>query len=125
MTNTHSRMTPAAIEEMINRRVAEALETREANRNIRLGNGNNEGGNGNSDGNGNAITMRIIEMLGMWFKKMEIVFHFSNCLEKYQVKYATCTLLNCALTWWNSHKRTIGTDAAFSMSWRELMKLMA
>ncbi|GJV29088.1 reverse transcriptase domain-containing protein [Tanacetum coccineum] len=30
-----------------------------------------------------------------------------------------------ALTWWNSHKRTIGADAAFSMSWRELMKPMA
>nr|GEY91645.1 reverse transcriptase domain-containing protein [Tanacetum cinerariifolium] len=29
-----------------------------------------------------------------------------------------------ALTWWNSHKRTVGTEAAFSMSWRELMKLM-
>ncbi|GJY06724.1 putative reverse transcriptase domain-containing protein [Tanacetum coccineum] len=25
----------------------------------------------------------------------------------------------------NSHKRTIGTDAAFAMSWRDLMKLMA
>ncbi|GJU62269.1 putative reverse transcriptase domain-containing protein [Tanacetum coccineum] len=45
--------------------------------------------------------------------------------QKYQVKYATCTLLNSALTWWNSHKRTIGTEAAFTMSWRELMKLMA
>ncbi|GKA71935.1 putative reverse transcriptase domain-containing protein [Tanacetum coccineum] len=45
--------------------------------------------------------------------------------QKYQVKYATCTLLNSALTWWNSHKRTIGTEAAFAMSWRELMKLMA
>nr|GEV52515.1 reverse transcriptase domain-containing protein [Tanacetum cinerariifolium] len=32
--------------------------------------------------------------------------------------------LNSALTLWNSHKRTIGTDAAFAMSWRELMKLM-
>ncbi|GJS25847.1 hypothetical protein Tco_0486467 [Tanacetum coccineum] len=29
-----------------------------------------------------------------------------------------------ALTWWNSHKRIIGTEAAFSMSWKELMKLM-
>ncbi|GJW01380.1 reverse transcriptase domain-containing protein, partial [Tanacetum coccineum] len=29
-----------------------------------------------------------------------------------------------ALTWWNSHKRTIGTEASFFMSWRELMKLM-
>ncbi|GKF74253.1 hypothetical protein Tco_0220585, partial [Tanacetum coccineum] len=50
-----------------------------------------------------------------WFEKMEIVFHISNCPEKYQVKYATCTLLNNALTWWNSHKRTIGTEAAFAI----------
>ncbi|GJV03519.1 hypothetical protein Tco_1337088 [Tanacetum coccineum] len=39
-----------------------------------------------------------------WFEKMETVFHISNCPEKYQVKYATYTLLNSALTWWNSHK---------------------
>ncbi|GJV13337.1 putative reverse transcriptase domain-containing protein [Tanacetum coccineum] len=57
-----------------------------------------------------------------WFEKMETVFHISNCPEKYQVKYATCTLLNSALTWWNSHKRTIRADAAFAMSWRELMR---
>ncbi|GKC90815.1 putative reverse transcriptase domain-containing protein, partial [Tanacetum coccineum] len=62
--------------------------------------------------------------LTRWFERMETVFHISNYLEKYQVKYATCTLLNSALTWWNSHKRTVGTDAAFAMSWRELMKLM-
>ncbi|GJV18291.1 putative reverse transcriptase domain-containing protein [Tanacetum coccineum] len=59
-----------------------------------------------------------------WFEKMETVFNISNCPEKYQVKYVTCTLLNNALTLWNSHKRTIGTEAAFAMSWRELMKLM-
>ncbi|GJS62937.1 putative reverse transcriptase domain-containing protein [Tanacetum coccineum] len=59
-----------------------------------------------------------------WSEKMETVFHISNCPEKYQVKYATCTLLDSALTWWNSHKRTIGTDAAYALSWRELMKLM-
>ncbi|GKD81399.1 hypothetical protein Tco_1348238 [Tanacetum coccineum] len=51
-----------------------------------------------------------------WFEKMETVFHISNYPEKYQDKYATCTLLNSALTWWNSHKRTIRTEAAFSMS---------
>ncbi|GJZ27557.1 putative reverse transcriptase domain-containing protein [Tanacetum coccineum] len=56
---------------------------------------------------------------------METIFHINNCLEKYQVKYATFTLLNSALTWWNSHKRTIGADATFSMSWREVMKPMA
>ncbi|GKC98215.1 hypothetical protein Tco_1168490 [Tanacetum coccineum] len=53
MTNTRSGMTSAAIEEMIKRHVAEALEAREANRNLGLGNDNDEGGNGNGDGNGN------------------------------------------------------------------------
>ncbi|GKE63598.1 hypothetical protein Tco_1513965, partial [Tanacetum coccineum] len=38
---------------MINRRMTEALETREANRNIGLRNGNDEGGNRNGNGNGN------------------------------------------------------------------------
>ncbi|GKC31549.1 hypothetical protein Tco_1038843 [Tanacetum coccineum] len=56
--------------------------------------------------------------LTRWFEKMETVFHISNCPEKYQVKYATCTLLNSALTWWNSAKRTVGTEATFAMSWR-------
>ncbi|GKE58221.1 hypothetical protein Tco_1497406, partial [Tanacetum coccineum] len=51
-----------------------------------------------------------------WFENMEAVFHISNCPEKYQVKYATYTLLNSALTWWNSHKRTIRVEAAFAMS---------
>nr|GEV89497.1 integrase, catalytic region, zinc finger, CCHC-type, peptidase aspartic, catalytic [Tanacetum cinerariifolium] len=63
--------------------------------------------------------------LTRWFEKMETMFHISKCPEKYQVKYATCTLLNSALTWWNSHKRTIGTDVAFAISWKELMNLMA
>ncbi|GJS18817.1 putative reverse transcriptase domain-containing protein [Tanacetum coccineum] len=62
--------------------------------------------------------------LTRWFEKMETVFHISNCPEKYQVKYASCTLLNSALTWWNSHKRTIRIEAAYVMSWVELMKLM-
>nr|GEU33832.1 hypothetical protein [Tanacetum cinerariifolium] len=62
--------------------------------------------------------------LKIWFKKMDTIFHISNYPERDQVKYATCTLLNSTLTWWNAHQRTIGADAAFSMSWRELMKLM-
>ncbi|GJV30369.1 hypothetical protein Tco_1386817 [Tanacetum coccineum] len=37
--------------------------------------------------------------LARWFKKMESGFHISNCPPKYQVKYASCTLQNNALTW--------------------------
>ncbi|GKF91159.1 hypothetical protein Tco_0274860, partial [Tanacetum coccineum] len=46
--------------------------------------------------------------LTRWFEKMETVFNISNCPSRYQVKYATCILQDSALTWWNSHKRTIG-----------------
>ncbi|GJY94253.1 putative reverse transcriptase domain-containing protein [Tanacetum coccineum] len=62
--------------------------------------------------------------LTRWFEKMETVFHISNCPQEYQVKYVSRTLQNGALTWWNSHKRTIRTDAAYAMTWKELMKLM-
>ncbi|GJW84569.1 putative reverse transcriptase domain-containing protein [Tanacetum coccineum] len=62
--------------------------------------------------------------LTRWFEKMETVFNISNCPSKYQVKYATCTLQDSALTWWNSHKRTIGVEAAYAMNWVELMRLM-
>ncbi|GJX74139.1 putative reverse transcriptase domain-containing protein [Tanacetum coccineum] len=62
--------------------------------------------------------------LTRWFEKMEIVFNISNCPPKYQVKYATCTLQDGALTWWNSHKRAIGVDAAYAMNWAALMRLM-
>ncbi|GJR67127.1 hypothetical protein Tco_0013192 [Tanacetum coccineum] len=62
--------------------------------------------------------------LTRWFKKMETVFNISNCPSKCQVKYATYTLQDSALTWWNSHKRTIGVDAAYAMNWAGLMRLM-
>ncbi|GJU48816.1 putative reverse transcriptase domain-containing protein, partial [Tanacetum coccineum] len=39
------------------------------------------------------------------------------------VKFATCTLLGTALTWWNSQIRTLGPDA-YSMTWEVLKKKM-
>ncbi|GKC03302.1 hypothetical protein Tco_0994912, partial [Tanacetum coccineum] len=58
--------------------------------------------------------------LTRWFEKIETVFNISNCPPKYQVKYATYILQE----WWNSHKRTIGVDAAYAMNWAGLMRLM-
>ncbi|GJX58070.1 hypothetical protein Tco_0289460 [Tanacetum coccineum] len=105
--------------------------------------GNSENGNPNENGRGVMPVARVytykdfvkcqplnfkgtkgVVGLTRWFEKMETVFHISNCLKVYQVKYATYTLLDSALTWWNSHKRTVGVDAAFAMTWRDLMKLM-
>ncbi|GJT25149.1 putative reverse transcriptase domain-containing protein [Tanacetum coccineum] len=62
--------------------------------------------------------------LTRWFEKMETVFNISNCPSKYQVKYATCTLQDSALTWWNSHKRIIGVDAEYAMNWAGLMRMV-
>ncbi|GKE76705.1 hypothetical protein Tco_1542825, partial [Tanacetum coccineum] len=57
-----------------------------------------------------------------WFEKMETVFNISNCPSKYQVKYASCTLQDSALTWWNSNKRKISVDAAYAMKWAGLIR---
>nr|GEW92981.1 hypothetical protein [Tanacetum cinerariifolium] len=62
--------------------------------------------------------------LARWFEKLKSVFRISNCPPNYQVKFATCTLLNGALTWWNSHVQTISIDEAYEMPWKDLMKLM-
>ncbi|GJU23535.1 putative reverse transcriptase domain-containing protein [Tanacetum coccineum] len=39
----------------------------------------------------------------------------------HMVKFATCTLLGAALTWWNGQIRTLGPDA-YSMTWEVLKK---
>ncbi|GJY49015.1 hypothetical protein Tco_0438971 [Tanacetum coccineum] len=38
--------------------------------------------------------------LTQWFERMETVFRISNCTVENQVKFATCTLMGTALTWW-------------------------
>ncbi|GJZ03554.1 putative reverse transcriptase domain-containing protein [Tanacetum coccineum] len=38
--------------------------------------------------------------------------------------FFTCTLLGNALTWWNSHVRTVGNNIAYAMTWTELKKKM-
>ncbi|GKE30423.1 reverse transcriptase domain-containing protein, partial [Tanacetum coccineum] len=102
-TTTRSGMTPAAIEEMIERRVMEALEAYEANINRGLGmksrdeheddNGDdhvngNGGGNGNRGGNGDG----------------------NPNMNAGGVVPVT--------------RETIVTDVAYAMTWKELMKLM-
>nr|GEU57053.1 reverse transcriptase domain-containing protein [Tanacetum cinerariifolium] len=46
--------------------------------------------------------------LSQWLEKMESVFHIHGCAIDNQVKFATCTLLGAALTWWNDHVRALG-----------------
>nr|GEZ27654.1 putative reverse transcriptase domain-containing protein [Tanacetum cinerariifolium] len=61
--------------------------------------------------------------LTWWIEKMESVFQINGCAIKNQVKFATYTLLDAALTWWNSQIRSLGLDA-YSMTWEVLKKKM-
>nr|GFA36062.1 hypothetical protein [Tanacetum cinerariifolium] len=45
--------------------------------------------------------------LTRWIKKMESIFNISGCAIENQVKFATCTLLDAALTWWNGQIQTL------------------
>nr|GEW67201.1 putative reverse transcriptase domain-containing protein [Tanacetum cinerariifolium] len=113
MPTTRQGLSSATIEQVINQHVADAMAAYQA----KLCNGN---ANQNEAG-GSARAVRLTR----WFKKMESVFHICNYAKNCQVKYATCTLLDSALTWWNSHVKTMGIDAAYAMTWKELMKMMA
>ncbi|GJS49072.1 reverse transcriptase domain-containing protein [Tanacetum coccineum] len=62
--------------------------------------------------------------LTRWFEKMESVFSISNCTIASQVKFATCTLHDDALTWWNAHVKTTTPEAAHAMPWATLKKKM-
>ncbi|GKB53655.1 reverse transcriptase domain-containing protein [Tanacetum coccineum] len=138
-TTTTTPMTDAAIKALIAQGVATVLAEYEANK-----------GSGNGDGSLNSGSGRRTERaarkctyndflkcqplnfkgiegvvgLTQWFEKMESDFHKSNCTVGNQVKFATCTLLGNALTWWNSHIKTVGHNAAYGMPWKTLRKMM-
>ncbi|GKF20174.1 hypothetical protein Tco_0068812, partial [Tanacetum coccineum] len=61
--------------------------------------------------------------LTRWIENMESVFNISVCAIENQVKFATCTLLGAALTWWNDQIRTLGPEA-YAMTWEGLKKKM-
>nr|GEU56588.1 hypothetical protein [Tanacetum cinerariifolium] len=89
------------VNEQIDRRLAGALGARDAARNLEslMGNkGNENRGNGND------------------FRKCQPL--------NFNGTKGVVGLTHCALTWWNSHKRTIRIEAACAMSWAELMKLI-
>ncbi|PWA61748.1 reverse transcriptase domain-containing protein [Artemisia annua] len=70
------------------------------------------------DGKGSAIT------LTRWVEKMEQVMDISGCTEGQKVKYAASSLINKALTWWNTQIQARGRVAALGMTWEDFKALM-
>ncbi|GJW33803.1 putative reverse transcriptase domain-containing protein [Tanacetum coccineum] len=165
MPNTQSGaiMTREAVNELIARQVAEALEAREAARNLKPiteggddqggkngddyeggngggngngnrngrvnGNGNrggNDNGNNNGNGGGNGYENHNVNFGGFMPVARECTYQDVLKCQPFNFKGAegVVGLTRCALTWWNTHKRTIGLDATYVMTWIELMKLM-
>nr|GEZ06580.1 hypothetical protein [Tanacetum cinerariifolium] len=137
-------MTHEEVEELIARRVAEEMEAREVARNLEALNVNEEeqegenegnenggnGGNGNGDNGGNGNGGNGDEGNGNHgmnyggFMPMARECTFQDFLKCKPHTFSGTKGVNSALTWWNSHKRTIGVDAAYTMKWAGLMKLM-
>ncbi|GJW87921.1 reverse transcriptase domain-containing protein [Tanacetum coccineum] len=138
-TTTTTSVTNAQLKAMIDQGVTDALAARDADRNT-------NGDDSHNSGTGVRQTERVsrectyldfmkcqplnfkgtegvVELIP-WFEKMETVFSISNCYVENQIKFSTCTLLACDLTWWNSHVRTVGHDVAYAMTWAELKKKM-
>ncbi|GJU20637.1 hypothetical protein Tco_1153979 [Tanacetum coccineum] len=106
MTITRSGMTPEAIEELVNRRVEEALAAYEATRAANALEAENQSQNGSDGDNGNGGDRNGENGNGR------------NGNPNENNRDAS------ALTWWNSHKRTIGAEAAFASLERAPCKLM-
>ncbi|GKA07279.1 putative reverse transcriptase domain-containing protein [Tanacetum coccineum] len=106
-TTTTTPMTDAQIKALIAQGVANALEEIKANRSSRNGDDSHDSG---------TIAKGQSELL--------VIFHISNCVVGNQNKFATCTLLGSALTWWNSHIKVVGHNSAYGMTWKSLMKML-
>nr|GEY67471.1 reverse transcriptase domain-containing protein [Tanacetum cinerariifolium] len=62
--------------------------------------------------------------LTRWFERTESVSSISNCTAENQVKFASCTLIGSALTWWNSYIRAISQEVVYAMPWKNLRQIM-
>ncbi|GJZ79710.1 putative reverse transcriptase domain-containing protein [Tanacetum coccineum] len=105
-------MTTAAIEQLVADRVSAALANHETLQNST---------NGHGDGSHNSGT----GTRGATRTPRECTYKdFLKGLPENQVKFATCTFIGNALTWWNSHKKAVTQDVAYAMDWKALKKLM-
>ncbi|GJY14362.1 reverse transcriptase domain-containing protein [Tanacetum coccineum] len=59
-----------------------------------------------------------------WFERTESVFSHSHYAEENKVTYATGTLTDNALSWWNSYTQPIRIDQANQITWTELKRLL-
>ncbi|GKE25695.1 reverse transcriptase domain-containing protein [Tanacetum coccineum] len=62
--------------------------------------------------------------LTRWFERTESVFSRSRCAEENKVTFATGTLTDDALSWWNAYAQPMGIEQANQITWTELKRLL-
>ncbi|GJW74693.1 reverse transcriptase domain-containing protein [Tanacetum coccineum] len=58
------------------------------------------------------------------FERTESVFSHSRCAEESKVTFATGTLTDDALSWWNAYAQPMGIEQANQTTWTELKRLL-
>nr|GEW19890.1 putative reverse transcriptase domain-containing protein [Tanacetum cinerariifolium] len=139
-TTATEPMTQEAINNLIAQRVAEALAEYKTQRNNVV-----NGDTSNTTGTGpktvrptwectykDYLNCRPLKFNGTegvigltrWFERTESVSSISKCTPENQVKFASCTLIRSALTWWNLHMRAVSQEVVYTMPWRTLKQMM-
>nr|GFA82563.1 reverse transcriptase domain-containing protein [Tanacetum cinerariifolium] len=59
-----------------------------------------------------------------WFERTESVFSRRNCAEENKVAFATGTLTNDALSWWNAYAQPIRIEQANRITWTDLKRFL-
>nr|GEV90890.1 putative ribonuclease H-like domain-containing protein [Tanacetum cinerariifolium] len=59
-----------------------------------------------------------------WFERIKLVFSRSKCAEEDRVTFATGTLTNDTLSWWNAYAQPIRIEQANKITWTELKRLL-
>ncbi|GJT95723.1 reverse transcriptase domain-containing protein [Tanacetum coccineum] len=59
-----------------------------------------------------------------WFERTKSVFSQSRCAEENKVTFATGTLIDDALSWWNAYAQPMGIEQANRTTWTKLKRLL-
>ncbi|GJV43547.1 reverse transcriptase domain-containing protein [Tanacetum coccineum] len=117
-TSAAPPMTQASIKKLVTDSVSAALEAQAATM------ANTDNTNRNTKPRETPVVRKCVVGLIRWFERTESVFLRSNCVEDCKVKFATSTLTEEALSWWNSFAQPIGIKEAYNITWYDFKKLL-
>ncbi|GJR25571.1 reverse transcriptase domain-containing protein [Tanacetum coccineum] len=108
---TTTPMSVAAIKALVAQSVVDALVEHEANR--------SRNGDDNSDSRGGGERRTVPSARECTYS------NFLKCQPlNFKGTEGVFDLTQCALTWWNTHVKTIGYNVAYGMTWKTLMKML-